>query len=106
MGCHHYSEWTQYSSYSWTSPQCPDVRSPGLENYTKRQNASQFRLLATGSAGLWMLVRTRGIADLRQGEKGEEGVEEEKEHLAHFLPPGGHDKRTSGSRKMFVLCVV
>jgi hypothetical protein len=53
-----------------------------------------------------MLVRTRGIADLRQGEKGEEGVEEEKEHVAHFLPPGGHDKRTSGSRKMFVLCVV
>ncbi|KAJ5494384.1 hypothetical protein N7463_010471 [Penicillium fimorum] len=43
---------------------------------------------------------------MRHGEKGEEGVEEEKEHFAHFLPTGGHDKRTSGSRKMSVLCVV
>ncbi|KAJ5459265.1 hypothetical protein N7530_011209 [Penicillium desertorum] len=78
----------------------------GWKTILKGQDASQLRLLGTGSAGLWMLVRTREIADLRQGEKGEEGVEEEKEHLAHFLPPGGHDKRTSGSRKMFVLCVV
>lgn len=92
MGYHRYSEWTQYSSYSWTSPQGPDVRSPGLENCTKRQNVSQFNLLVTGSVGLWVLVRTQEITDLRQGTKGE--VEEEKEHLAQFLPPPRNTRQT------------
>ncbi|KAJ5860456.1 uncharacterized protein N7529_007766 [Penicillium soppii] len=65
----------------------------------------------TESTLVWSARDRLGCLDVQMNENimedNEEGEEEEKGLLASLLaPPGGHDKRTSGSRKMFVLWVV